>query len=50
LSDQGTNKSDYANTFCDAYDGLVDKINGSGVLGEESGQLTDPYIYTTGER
>lgn len=50
LSDQGTNKSDYANTFCDAYDELVGKINNTGILGEESGQTTDPYIYTTGER
>ncbi len=47
LSDDGTNKSDYANSFCDRYDEIVEKINDSGVLGEESGQLTEPYVYTT---
>lgn len=47
LEDGGTNKSDYADTFCDSYDELVDKINDSGILGDESGQTTDPYVYTT---
>lgn len=47
LQDGGTNKSDYAMTFCDRYNEIVDLINTSGVLGEESGQSTDPYIYTT---
>lgn len=47
LADDGTNKADYAETFCSRYDELVDKINESGILGEESGQSTDPYIYTT---
>lgn len=49
LSDDGTNKTDYANSFCDRYDEIVDKINDSGVLGEESGQLTEPYVYTTSD-
>lgn len=47
LSDDGSNKSDYANTFCDRYDEIVGKINEAGILGEESGQSTSPYVYTT---
>lgn len=47
LSDEGTNKTDYANSFCDRYDEIVDKINDAGVLGPESGQTTDPYVYST---
>jgi len=47
LEDGGTNKTDYANSFCDRYDEIVDKINESGVLGEEGGQLTSPYVYST---
>lgn len=47
LADDGSNKTDYANSFCDRYDEIVDKINESGVLGEEGGQLTSPYVYST---
>jgi len=47
LTDDGTTKSDYANTFCQTYDQMVEKINESGLLGEESGDVTSPYIYTT---
>lgn len=47
LSDDGTNKQDYANSFCKRYDEIVDKINDSGVLGDESGSVTEPYVYTT---
>lgn len=47
LSDDGTNKTDYANSFCDRYTEIVDSINSSGILGEESGQATEPYVYTT---
>ena len=43
LSDDGTNKSDYAQTFCDRYDEMVAKILQSGIFGES----TDPYSYTT---
>lgn len=49
LDDGGTNKQDYANSFCDRYDEIVDKINDSGVLGEESGQVTEPYVYNTSD-
>jgi hypothetical protein len=49
LQDGGTNKQDYAMSFCDRYDEIVEKINDSGILGEESGQTTDPYIYTTSD-
>lgn len=47
LEDGGTNKTDYADSFCDRYTEMVNKINQSGVLGEEGGQLTEPYTYTT---
>lgn len=43
LSNDGTNKSDYAQTFCDRYDEMVAKILQSGIFGES----TDPYTYTT---
>jgi len=49
LDDGGTNKTDYANSFCDRYDEIVEKINDSGILGEESGQSTSPYTYTTSD-
>lgn len=49
LEDGGTNKTDYANSFCDRYDEIVEKINDSGILGEESGQSTSPYVYTTSD-
>lgn len=49
LEDNGTNKQDYAGSFCDSYDEIVEKINNSGILGEESGQTTDPYVYTTSD-
>jgi hypothetical protein len=45
LSDDGSNKTDYANSFCERYDEIVDKINNSGVIGED--QSTAPYVYTT---
>jgi len=47
LSDDGSNKTDYANSFCDRYDEIVEKINDTGILGEDSGQSTSPYVYTT---
>lgn len=47
VSDDGTTKQDYANSFCQTYEELAEKINDSGVLGEESGQLTSPYTYST---
>lgn len=47
LSDDGSTKTDYAESFCDRYDEIVGKINESGILGEESGTSTDPYVYTT---
>jgi hypothetical protein len=47
LADDGSNKTDYANSFCDRYDEIVEKINESELLGEDSGQLTSPYTYST---
>lgn len=47
IDDSGGRKTDYANSFCDRYDEIIAKINESGILGEESGQATDPYVYTT---
>lgn len=49
LADDGSNKTDYAESFCQRYDEIVGKINDSGILGPESGQSTDPYIYTTSD-
>lgn len=43
LSDEGTNKVDFAESFCDRYDELVSKLLGSGLFGES----TDPYVYST---
>lgn len=46
LSDDGTTKTDYANSFCNRYDEIVEKINDSGAL-EDSGSVTRPYVYNT---
>ena len=43
LSDEGTNKTDYAQSFCDRYNDLVSKLLESGAYGES----TSPYTYTT---
>lgn len=48
LSDDGSTKTDYAESFCDRYDEIVEKINDSDVL-EEGGQGTAPYVYTTSD-
>jgi hypothetical protein len=46
LGDDGSNKTDYANSFCERYDEIVEKINESGIL-EDSGSSTEPYVYST---
>lgn len=43
LSDDGTNKVDYAQSFCDRYDEMVGKLLESGIFGES----TSPYVYNT---
>jgi hypothetical protein len=43
LSDDGTTKSEYAQSFCDRYDELVMKLVGT----ELFDQSMDPYVYTT---
>lgn len=43
LSDDGTNKTDYAQSFCDRYDEMVAKLLESGLFGES----TDAYVYNT---
>lgn len=48
LSDDGTNKTDYAESFCERYDEIVEKINKSGIV-EESGSRTSPYVYNTSD-
>jgi len=45
LSDEGTNKVDYAQSFCDRYDEMVGKLLSSGLFGES----TDPYVYNTSD-
>jgi hypothetical protein len=43
LSDEGTNKVDYAESFCDRYDEMVVKLLDSDLFGES----TDAYVYNT---
>lgn len=43
LTDEGTEKIDYAQSFCDRYDELVGKLLESGLFDES----TSPYVYTT---
>ena len=45
LSDDGTNKTDYAQSFCDRYDEMVSKLLSSGQFGES----TEPYVYSTSQ-
>ena len=46
LSDQGTNKQDFAETFCSRYQEIIEKILSSGMFNEDDSR--SPYIYTTG--
>lgn len=48
LADDGTNKGDYADTFCDRYDEITDKINRTDAL-PGSGSQVKPYVYTTSD-
>lgn len=43
LSDDGTTKSDYAQTFCDKYDELVSKLLST----ERFQESTEQYVYST---
>lgn len=43
LTDEGTNKVDYAQSFCNRYDELVGKLLESDIFDES----TDPYVYNT---
>lgn len=47
LGDDGTTKSDYADTFCDRYREMIDRIKESGLI--EGGETTDPYTYSTSD-
>ena len=48
LSDDGTTKGDYANTFCDRYQEIVKKINRTDAL-PDSGSQTNPFVYSTSD-
>lgn len=48
LGDDGGTKQDYANSFCDRYEEIVDRINRAGLI-EEGGASTDPYVYSTSD-
>ena len=48
LSDDGTTKGDYANTFCDRYREIVEKINRTDAL-PDSGSQTNPFVYSTSD-
>lgn len=43
LNDDGSNKVDYAQSFCDRYDEIVTKLLSTDMFGES----TDPYVYST---
>lgn len=49
LEDTGNTKVDYAQSFCDEYEKIVDKLIASGALSDlgPSGQSNDPYVYNT---
>lgn len=50
LSDTGSDKAEYAaDAFCDRYDELVDKIERSGILGEDDPGSQSPYVYSTND-
>lgn len=48
LSDDGTTKQDFAQTFCDRYKEIVEKILDAGA-GPQGGEDTSPYVYTTAD-
>ena len=48
LGDDGTTKSDYAQTFCDRYEDIVDSVNESDVI-EGGAAAIDPYVYNTSD-
>jgi hypothetical protein len=48
LSDEGTNKQDYSEVFCDRYDEIIAKLQQAGVL-EGGANQQDPYVYTTSD-
>ena len=48
LADDGTTKGDYANTFCDRYQEIVEKINRTDAL-PDSGSQTNPFVYSTSD-
>ncbi|AGM11344.1 hypothetical protein M199_gp014 [Halogranum tailed virus 1] len=49
LNDTGDTKVSYAESFCDEYEKIVDKLVNSGALEdlEPDGQSTSPYVYNT---
>jgi hypothetical protein len=51
LEDGGDTKVEYAQSFCDEYDKIVDKIIDSGILEESDldgeGESNSPFVYTT---
>lgn len=50
LSDTGADKADYAaDAFCDRYEELVEEIRNSGILGDDAGGSTQPYVYNTSD-
>lgn len=47
LADDGSNKTDYADSFCDRYDEIVEKINQADLLDADT--VVDPYVYSTSD-
>jgi len=49
IDDSGSNKIEYANSFCDQYEETITRIINSGILEEgNDGESNAPYTYTTG--
>jgi hypothetical protein len=49
IDDSGSNKIEYANSFCDQYEETITRIINSGVLDKrDDGESNAPFTYTTG--
>lgn len=47
VDDSGTTMSEYAQSFCDHYDELVNKMLDANILSDVDGESTAPYTYST---
>lgn len=49
LEDTGSTKIEYAESFCDEYEKIVDKLLNAGILEGSGGESTSPYVYSTSD-